>query len=61
MSEDVYSGKAKIKATLWWLRSPGNSADCAANVDNTGSVNLFGCPVKNTWVAVRPAVMIRLK
>ena len=39
----------------WWLRSPGNNSNNAANVNNDGSVNNNGNNVNNDNNAVRPA------
>jgi len=45
----------------WWLRSPGNNSNNAANVNNDGSVNDNGNNVDNTNGAVRPALPVYLK
>ena len=37
----------------WWLRSPGNNGNNAANVNNDGEVNDNGNNVNNT-LAIRP-------
>ena len=39
----------------WWLRSPGNNSNNAANVNNNGNINQNGNNVNNNKVAVRPA------
>ena len=39
----------------WWLRSPGNNSNNAANVNNDGSVNYNGNNVNNDNDCVRPA------
>ena len=39
----------------WWLRSPGENSDNAANVNNDGNVNANGNNVNNDNNAVRPA------
>ena len=41
---------------MWWLRSPGNNSNNAANVNNDGSVNNNGNNVNNDNNAVRPAL-----
>ena len=41
----------------WWLRSPGNNQNNAANVNNDGSVNYNGNNVNNDNDAVRPALL----
>lgn len=38
----------------WWLRSPGNNSNNAANVNNDGYVNRNGNNVNNDNDAVRP-------
>ena len=44
----------------WWLRSPGNNQNSAANVNNDGSVKDNGRNVHTDLVAVRPALWINL-
>lgn len=39
---------------LWWLRSPGNNSNNAANVNNNGYVNTNGNNVNNNNNGVRP-------
>ena len=41
----------------WWLRSPGNNQNNAANVNNDGSVNYNGNNVNNDNNCVRPALL----
>lgn len=41
----------------WWLRSPGNNQNNAANVNNDGSVNSNGNNVNNDNDCVRPALL----
>ncbi len=38
----------------WWLRSPGNNTNNAANVNNNGRVNENGNNVNNDNNSVRP-------
>ena len=40
----------------WWLRSPGNNTNNAANVNTDGSVNNNGNNVNNDNNGVRPAL-----
>ena len=40
----------------WWLRSPGNNSNNAANVNNDGSLNMNGNNVNNNEAGVRPAL-----
>lgn len=40
----------------WWLRSPGNNSNNAANVNNNGNVNRSGNNVNNNDAVVRPAL-----
>ena len=42
----------------WWLRSPGNDRDSAADVDYDGSVSNFGRRVHGGNGAIRPAMWI---
>lgn len=44
----------------WWLRSPGNNRNRAANVDSGGYVSEEGDFVANKDLAVRPAMWISL-
>ena len=44
----------------WWLRSPGDSQDCAARVLYVGDVREYGYYVDNDSTAVRPALWIDL-
>ena len=41
----------------WWLRSPGNNQNNAANVNNDGSINYNGNNVNNDNKCVRPALL----
>lgn len=41
----------------WWLRSPGNNSNNAANVNSNGAVNENGNNVNNTNIGVRPALL----
>jgi len=41
----------------WWLRSPGNNQNNAANVNTDGSVNYNGNNVNNDNDCVRPALL----
>jgi len=43
----------------WWLRSPGDDSDCAANVDTSGSISDYGNLVSYGNVYVRPALQIK--
>lgn len=45
---------------IWWLRSPGDDSDCAANVYADGDVLSGGKCVVNPDIAVRPALWINL-
>ncbi len=44
----------------WWLRSPGNDQDCAADVLSVGDVFEYGRSVNYDRNAVRPALWINL-
>ena len=50
------SGVLVIWASWWWLRSPGNNTNNAANVNNDGNVNINGNNVNNDNGGVRPAL-----
>ncbi len=45
----------------WWLRTEGQSGDCAAFIGSSGRLQENGCSVVKNTVAVRPACRIRLK
>ncbi|MBR4728292.1 MAG: hypothetical protein IK080_10440 [Clostridia bacterium] len=47
-------------ADYWWLRSPGDSSNCAAFVTNYGFVADGGNHVDDDNIAVRPALNIHL-
>ena len=44
----------------WWLRSPGNDSNFAADVDGYGYIYQDGSYVKIIYVAVRPAFWLNL-
>ncbi len=44
----------------WWLRSPGSSTDCAADVYANGDVYRFGCSILNYNVVCVPALHINV-
>ena len=50
-----FSGDSVVR-TWWWLRSPGNNDDNAANVNNDGNLNMNGNHVSNAEGGVRPAL-----
>ncbi|MCR5151133.1 MAG: DUF6273 domain-containing protein [Clostridiales bacterium] len=41
----------------WWLRSPGNNTNNAANVNNDGDINNNGNNVNNSNDCVRPDLL----
>lgn len=45
----------------WWLRSPGNSQNCAALISYDGSVFYCGTPVDISLDCVRPALWVNLE
>ena len=52
---------ADVKATCWWLRSPGGyGLVCAAYVDNIGDIRAYGASVESDNGTVRPAMWINL-
>ena len=44
----------------WWLRSPGNSGNTAANVNNFGDIYNYGSFVDDSGIVVRPAFWLNL-
>jgi hypothetical protein len=59
MANDKDSGAA----LWWWLRSPVDEDDYAANVDDTGAIHTAGYDTGNTFnnpYGVRPALWIRM-
>ena len=62
MTEEDYRPKGRnlgirLNGRYWWLRSPGNNQNNAANVNNDGDVNENGNNVNNDNNAVRPALL----
>ncbi|MDR1712956.1 MAG: DUF6273 domain-containing protein, partial [Coriobacteriales bacterium] len=53
---DRVAKKSDGGADGWWLRSPGNNSNNAANVNNDGNVNTNGNNVNNNN-GVRPALL----
>ena len=51
-----YSGDSK---DTWWLRTPGETSDYAAFVDDDGSILYQGAPVDYNY-GIRPALWIKL-
>jgi hypothetical protein len=50
-----YSGDSVVWA-WWWLRSPGNNSNNAANVNDDGNLNVNGNNANNEEGGVRPAL-----
>ena len=59
-TSDSYKTASGAATCWWWLRSPGNNQDYAANVYYDGSVYYNGSYVNNDNDAVRPALWINL-
>ena len=57
----VYTNAEYGGSCWWWLRSPGDSRDGAADVDIDGYVGSIGSRVLNDDIAVRVAFKINLK
>ena len=57
---DGYSLPSGEKTGCWWLRSPGDFSNYAANVYYDGFVYQNGNFVDNNYVAVRPAFWLNL-
>lgn len=53
--QGIGPGDRAVRTCNWWLRSPGDNSNNAANVNNDGSVNSNGNNVDNDNIAVRPA------
>ena len=51
---------SKMKAGLWWLRSPGDGSDYAAGVSSDGWVFRSGDDVHHYYDGVRPALHLNL-
>ena len=51
----------KEKAVLWWLRSPGDDSDYAAEVNYVGWVSRHGSYVDGNSDGVRPALHLNLQ
>ena len=51
------TGKA-ITSCWWWLRSPGDSSNGAAYVNDDGDIRAWGYDVDDDMIAVRPALFI---
>ena len=51
---------SKMKAALWWLRSPGDDSNYAVRVDNDGWVSRIGRRVDSGDDGVRPALHLNL-
>lgn len=60
-AETLLSEEDRKYNNWWWLRSPGNLQDYAANVYIDGSVDDFGNYVGFANFCVRPALIINLK
>lgn len=52
--------QARASGSMWWLRSPGSSSNCAAYVLNDGEVFTCGLNVADKRVGVRPAMWLNL-
>ena len=59
-TNDSYKTASGAATCWWWLRSPGLYQNCAALVDDDGSVGYGGNYVFNAYGAVRPALWINL-
>ena len=57
---DSYSLPSGEKTGWWWLRSPGNGSNDAANVGISGSIFLIGIDVRGNRGCVRPAFWLNL-
>ncbi|MCL2633010.1 MAG: DUF6273 domain-containing protein [Oscillospiraceae bacterium] len=48
------------KNRWWWVRSPGNATNNAANINNNGFIDVSGDHVDNNNGGIRPALWITL-
>lgn len=49
------------KEAMWWLRSPGNYGNYAAEVSNYGWINEYGNHVDSSGYGVRPALYLNVQ
>lgn len=47
-------------ACCWYLRSPGGTSKFAADIEDDGSISMYGFHVDIEWCCVRPAIKILL-
>lgn len=57
---DIYKTENGEDTCWWWLRTPGDSQDFAANICDDGSIGYLGVDVYSDNGAVRPALWIAL-
>ena len=55
-----YEGNDKDAEDVWWMRTPGESADYASSFYNMGAANASGRKVSDKGTAVRPALYLDL-
>ena len=55
-----YEGNDKDTEDVWWMRTPGGSADYASSFYNMGAANANGRKVSDKGTAVRPALYLDL-
>ena len=55
-----YEGNDKDTEDVWWMRTPGESADYASSFYNMGAANASGRKVSDKGTAVRPALYLNL-
>ena len=57
--QGAYTSRGTTFKGWWWLRSPGDDQDYAANINNDGSLHCSS--VRNVNCCVRPALWINLE
>ncbi|MEE3423565.1 MAG: DUF6273 domain-containing protein [Succinimonas sp.] len=59
LSRGAFAGENR-QHCLWWLRSPGFHSNNAALVHRSGTLLVYGFPVNDREIAVRPALRLKL-
>ncbi len=53
-------GTADVNCAWWWLRSPGQAANCASSVNSIGVLLDTGPVVSDVTGAIRPAIWVNM-
>ncbi len=59
LSRGAFAGENRQRC-LWWLRSPGFHNNHAALIHRSGSLLVYGFPVNDREIAVRPALRMKI-